>query len=185
MTGKAEAATEATPAVPGLKVRFRRAGAAALVSGFGGFLAVYLLAQATLSLDVLLLIAPFGSSCVLLFALPQSPLAQPRNVIGGHMISSLVGVVVLATVGADPLAMGLAVGLAIAAMQATGTLHPPAGGDPLVVMAAGAGWSFLLNPVLAGSVALVLTAWTYHRLVSKREYAADLGHLVFRLHRKS
>lgn len=184
-TEKAEVASDEQPALPGLKARLWKTGVAALVSGCGGFLAIYLLAHATLTLDMLLLIAPFGSSCVLLFALPQSPLAQPRNVVGGHLISSFVGVAVLALVGSGPLSMGLSVGLAIAAMQVTGTLHPPAGGDPLVVTAAGAGWSFLLTPVLAGSVALVLAAYAYHRLVSKREYAADLAHSLRRQHRKS
>ena len=57
------------------------------------------------------------------------------------------------------------------AMQLTGTLHPPAGADPLVVIAAGAGWSFLALPVLVGAIALVAIAYCYHRAVSKRGYA--------------
>ncbi|GAA4165281.1 hypothetical protein GCM10023069_16420 [Shinella granuli] len=68
--------------------------------------------------------------------------------------------------------MGLGVGLAIALMQFTDTLHPPAGGNPLVVILAGAGWSFLLLPIAAGTGALVLLAWLYHRFVSKRVYPA-------------
>ena len=67
----------------------------ALVSGLGGAGAIWLLAALTESLGQLLLIAPFGASCVLLFALPQSPLARPRNVIGGHVISALIGLLVL------------------------------------------------------------------------------------------
>jgi len=144
----------------------------ALVSGFGGAVAIWLLAALTENLGQALLIAPFGASCVLLFALPQSPLARPRNVIGGHVISALVGLVVLTFIGDGVTAMGIGVGLAIALMQFTGTHHPPAGGDPLVVILAGAGWSFLLQPILAGTVALVLLAWVYHRFVSKRAYPA-------------
>lgn len=151
----------------------REKGVAATISGLGGFVAVYLLAQATQSLGELFLIAPFGASCVLLFALPQSPLAQPRNVIGGHLISTLVGLTILTLFGSQPLTMGLAVGLAIAAMQITGTLHPPAGGDPLVVIATGVGWSFLAAPVLVGTVALVSIAYCYHRFVSRQPYARD------------
>lgn len=142
----------------------------ALVSGLGGALAILLLAQLTRNLDQLLLIAPFGASCVLVFALPQSPLARPRNVIGGHFISTLVGLLVLTFVGDGVLAMGLGVGLAITMMQFSGTLHPPAGGDPLVVILTGAGWLFLALPILAGTTILVLLAWVYHRTISKRAY---------------
>jgi CBS-domain-containing membrane protein len=60
--------------------------------------------------------------------------------------------------------MALAVGLAIAVMQWTKTVHPPAGADPLVVMLSGAGWPFLLSPVLLGSLFVVTVAWAYHRL---------------------
>lgn len=150
----------------------RRHVAPALISGLGGALAIWLLAALTRGLDSLLLIAPFGASCVLLFALPQSPLARPRNVIGGHFLSALVGLLVLNTVGTGVLACGLGVGLAIAVMQMTGTLHPPAGGDPLVVILTGAGWSFLALPILVGAVLLVLIAFAYHRLVSGRDWPA-------------
>lgn len=142
----------------------------AAVSGLGGFATIYLLAQLSASLDAVLLIAPFGASCVLVFAIPQSPLAQPRNVIGGHFISALVGLAVLSLLGVSPLSYALAVGVAIATMQLTGTLHPPAGADPIVVLLAGAGWHFLLTPILAGTLAIVVTAIIYHRWISKRPY---------------
>lgn len=143
---------------------------AALVSGLGGFVTIYLLARISASFDIVLLVAPFGASCVLVFALPQSPLAQPRNVIGGHLISAFVGLAVLSLFGVSPATFALAVGLAIFAMQLTGTLHPPAGADPIVVMIAGAGWSFLLTPFLVGTIAIVMVAYVYHRFVSKRSY---------------
>ena len=63
-----------------------RAWSTAAVSGLGGFIVITLLALLTADFHTLLLIAPFGASCVLVFALPQSPLAQPRNVIGGHRL---------------------------------------------------------------------------------------------------
>ncbi|WP_287883879.1 MULTISPECIES: HPP family protein [Paracoccus] len=142
----------------------------ALVSGLGGAVAIWLLAGLAQSLEHALLIAPFGASCVLLFALPQSPLARPRNVIGGHLLSARVGLLVLNLIGDSVLAMGVGVGLAIAVMQLTGTLHPPAGGDPLVVILSGAGWSFPGVPILAGTVTLVAAAIAYHRLISMRAY---------------
>ncbi|MBM7046005.1 HPP family protein [Rhizobium lusitanum] len=142
----------------------------AIISGAGGFLAIYSLSQLSSTLGVLLLVAPFGASSVLVFALPQSPLAQPKNVIGGHLISAFIGIAVFALLGAQPLSFALAVGLAIAAMQATDTLHPPAGADPIVVLATGGSWSFLAVPILAGTVLIVAAAYCYHRFVSRRPY---------------
>ena len=142
----------------------------AAISGLGGFVTIYLLAQFSLSFETLLLVAPFGASCVLVFALPQSPLAHPRNVIGGHLISAFIGLAVLHSLGTGPLALALAVGLAISAMQFSGTLHPPAGADPLVVILSGASWSFLAAPILAGTVTIVAVAYAYHRFVSRRAY---------------
>lgn len=167
--------TESLPAVSGLDniTDYVRAnGLPSLVAGLGGSLAIWLLAQLAQTLEQALLIAPFGASCVLLFALPQSPLAQPKNVIGGHLLSASVGLLVLTLVGHGPFACGLGVGMAIAVMRFTGTLHPPAGADPLVVIMAGVGWTFLGFPILAGTIALVLLALLYHRLVSRRAYPA-------------
>lgn len=166
--------TDATTAAPSpagaLSAHIRKAGPAALISGLGGALAIWFLATLAQSLEQALLIAPFGASCVLLFALPSSPLARPRNVIGGHVLSALVGLLVLALLGNSALACGIGVGLAIAVMQFTGTVHPPAGGNPLVVIMTGAGWSFLALPVLAGTIALVLLARLYHQTISGRSY---------------
>jgi CBS-domain-containing membrane protein len=142
----------------------------AAVSGLGGALVIFILAQLTLSLHTALLIAPFGASCVLVFALPQSPLAQPCNVIGGHLISAAIGVAVFALMGAHPASYALAVGLAIAAMQLTGTVHPPAGADPIVAILGAASWPFLFTPVLVGALAIVLGAAVFHRLLSRRSY---------------
>jgi len=142
----------------------------AFLSGFGGFIAIFLLAQLTSDLHTLLLIAPFGASCVLAFALPQSPLAQPRNLIGGHLISTAVGIGAFSLMGNQPFVYGAAVGIAIAVMELTGTIHPPAGADPIVVLAAKASWMFLISPVLLGAIAIVVLAFVYHRTVSHRPY---------------
>src|SRR6266481_2473468 len=88
-----------------------RPWSSAAVSGLGGGEVIFILAQLTSSLHTALLIAPFGASCVLVFALPNSPLAQPRNVIGGHLISTAIGLAVFAALGAQPVSLALAVGL--------------------------------------------------------------------------
>lgn len=136
----------------------------------GGVLAVGLLLAIMGLTDTALLMAPFGASCVLLFCAPDSPLAQPRAVIGGHVLSTAVGLAVMALAGTGPLAMALGVGLAIALMMATRTTHAPAGADPLLVMMTGQGWLFLVTPVLAGTVLLVLAAWTWHRVTRPGAY---------------
>ncbi|MDX9844010.1 MAG: HPP family protein [Aquabacterium sp.] len=116
------------------------------------------------------LMAPFGASCVLAFGVPDSPLAQPRSIIGGHLISTAVGLCVGAWLGSGWVAGALAVGLALAAMQLTRTVHAPAGADPLIVMAAHAPISYLISPVLAGSLIIVLVAWCVNNLGRQNRY---------------
>lgn len=140
------------------------------MSGLGAFVAVYLLAELSEHLHTALLIAPFGASCVLAFAAPHSPLAQPRNVLVGHTLGVIAGLLVLALIGAHPAGYAVGVALAIAAMQLTDTLHPPAGANPIVVLMTGATWKFLFVPALAGAAIIVAVAWLFHRLVSKHAY---------------
>lgn len=116
------------------------------------------------------LMASFGASCVLAFGMPDSPLAQPRSIIGGHLLSSGVGLLVLYTLGSAWWAGALAVGLALAVMQQTRTLHAPAGANPLVVLAAGASVDFLLTPVLTGSLVIVAVAWCVNNARSRGSY---------------
>jgi CBS-domain-containing membrane protein len=103
-----------------------------------------------------LLIGSFGASAVLLYGTPDSPLAQPRNVLGGHILSALVGCVMARFVGFGPLALAGAVGLAIVAMYLTHTTHPPGGATALIAVHDHAKWMFLLLPVAAGAVILVV-----------------------------
>ncbi|NQX60687.1 HPP family protein [Paenibacillus qinlingensis] len=141
-----------------------------LIPGIGGFLAILLCSLLGDLASVSLLMAPFGASCVIAFALPQSPLAQPRSLIGGHVLSTLVGLCALTAFGVHAWSLALAVGAAITLMQLTRTLHPPAGADPLLVMLTGAGWSFLLTPVLLGAALIVLVAYGYHRATRVHHY---------------
>ncbi|MGE4327295.1 MAG: HPP family protein [Pseudodonghicola sp.] len=135
-----------------------------LGAGAGGFLAVACLALLSEHASLALLMAPFGASCVLLFAAPQAPLSQPINVIGGHVLTSLIGLLLRTQLPNTWWALALAVGLAIAAMVALRVTHPPAGADPLVIFAAHPGFDFLLFPVLSGTVLLVIIAIAFHRL---------------------
>ena len=135
-----------------------------LLAGLGGFIAIGTLAFVSARLDVVLLLGSFGASCVLLFGYPDAPFAQPANVIGGHVISTLIGLALLHGCGVHPWSLGLAVGGAIMAMMATRTVHPPAGSNPIIVFLTAPGWDFALFPTLFGALALVAAGWCYHRL---------------------
>jgi CBS-domain-containing membrane protein len=133
-----------------------------MAAGLGSGLAIFALTLVETWTPVSALVPSFGASCALIFACPDSPLAQPRNVIGGHLVSSGIGLLVLMTLGTGPVALAMGVGLAIAGMMASKTMHPPAGGDPLIVIFSAAPLSFLAVPILLGSVLLVGIGAAFH-----------------------
>ncbi len=138
---------------------------APFLAGLGGMLVITVLAALSQQDGLgLWLMAPFGATMVIVFALPASPLAQPRNIVGGHLLAALVGLIVVSLFGVHSWSLGLAVGLAISLMMLTNTLHPPAGANPLLIMLAGKSWGFLLSPILPGTLLIVLLATLYHRL---------------------
>lgn len=116
------------------------------------------------------LMAPFGASAVIVFGLPDSPLAQPRAVVGGHVLSALVGLVCLSLLPVAWWSLALAVACAVGLMQVTRTTHPPAGANPLVVMLGGVGWDFLATPVLAGALTVVAVAVVCNNAAPGRRY---------------
>jgi len=114
------------------------------------------------------LVAPIGASAVLLFAVPSSPLAQPWSIVGGNMISALVGVAAARLVADPALAAALAVAGAILAMSLCRCLHPPGGAAALTAVIGGAavakaGWLFPFVPVAFNSALLVAAGWAFHR----------------------
>jgi CBS-domain-containing membrane protein len=117
-----------------------------------------------------LLIGSFGASAVLLFGAHDSPLAQPRNLVGGHVVSAGVAVLPAALGGSGILATGLAVGLAIFFMHLTRTTHPPGGATALIGIQGHAGALFLLIPVLVGALILLVVAAIANNAVYHRQY---------------
>jgi CBS-domain-containing membrane protein len=113
---------------------------------------------------------PFATSIVLVMGSPEAEPAQPRALIGGHLVATLVGLVVLQITGPQPWAAAVAVGLSMLAMQITGTFHPPAGINPLLVVTMGMSWSFLLVPVAAGACMLVALAFAWHNIGGLRPW---------------
>jgi CBS-domain-containing membrane protein len=111
---------------------------------------------------------PFATSIVMVLGTPDAAPAQPRALIGGHLVSTAVGLVILKLCGPAPWAAAVAVGIAMVAMHLTGTFHPPAGIDPLVVVVNNMPWSFLAVPVGAGALLLAAFAYVWHNLVMRR-----------------
>lgn len=107
-------------------------------------------------------LVPFATSVVNVIALPDAPPAQPRALIGGHIISAFIGLTVLSVLGSSAFAAALAVALAIVAMHFTRTMHPPAGINPLIIVTSSLPWSFLLVPVIAGVAILTSLAFIWH-----------------------
>ena len=136
----------------------------------GGVLAISAVAGLATGMSLTLVLGSFGASCVLVFGFPDVPFSQPRNVIAGHFISSLVGLVFLHIFGPQWWALALAVGSSIAIMMASGTVHPPAGSNPVIVFLSQPAWSFLWFPTLFGALLLVLVALVYNNLSRSARY---------------
>uniref|UniRef100_UPI000B11F39E HPP family protein n=1 Tax=Aureimonas sp. N4 TaxID=1638165 RepID=UPI000B11F39E len=118
------------------------------------------------------LIAPMGASAVLLFAVPASPLAQPWSIIGGNLVSSLVGVSVALLVPDPFVGSALAIGIAIALMMGLRCLHPPSGAVALTAVLGGPGihtlgYGFVLWPVMANSLLMVIVAIAFNRMAGR------------------
>ena len=119
------------------------------------------------------LLASFGSSMVLLYGYPESPFAQPKNVFFGHLVTSIVGLIVLYFVPLPifltiPLAVGLGVGL----MILLNVTHPPAGGNPIIVIIGSVSLDYLINPIITGSIIILAFGIILNRLILKKKYPA-------------
>ncbi|RZJ74796.1 MAG: HPP family protein [Flavobacterium sp.] len=136
----------------------------------------YLQYQALPETDLVFLIGSFGASCVLVYGVIQSPLAQPRNLIGGHVISAFIGVTIQQLLP-DILWLSapLAVSLSIVFMQITKTLHPPGGATALIAVTGSPeiknlGYWYVLNPVLSGVLILLAAALVFNNMTKNRQY---------------
>ncbi len=140
------------------------------VAWLGGFLAIAAVALLTDYLATALVLGSFGASCVLVFGFPDLPFAQPRNVIAGHFLSSMIGLAFLMAFGPHWWSVAAAVGTAIAVMMLTRTVHPPAGSNPVIVFLTEPSWAFLLFPTLVGALIVVAVALIYNNVTRKAAY---------------
>ncbi|MDT0689575.1 HPP family protein [Salegentibacter sp. F188] len=128
--------------------------------------------------DNLFLIGSFGATAVLLYGATNSPLAQPRNLIGGHLLSSIIGILAIKLIPFPDLlwlTCALAVSLSIVVMQITKTMHPPGGATALIAVIGGEkiqnlGLMYVINPVLSGVFILLVTALIFNNLSKNRSY---------------
>jgi CBS-domain-containing membrane protein len=147
-----------------------RNGLAGAVAGLGAALAIGGMEWLSVASHFPLVIIPFATSIVRVIGSPEAEPAQPRALIGGHIVATLAGLVLLRVTGPYAWAAAAAVGLAIPAMYVTGSFHPPAGINPLLVVSNNLPWSFLLAPVLAGAVLLTAFAYVWHRWMRRRPW---------------
>ncbi len=147
------------------------------IGGFCGIAAVAWIAELFFSgSDGLLMIGSFGASAVLAYGAPRSPLAQPRNLVGGHIVSAIIGVAAYQLLQHTPwLAQAAAVATAIAAMHMTRTLHPPGGATALIAVIGSErihelGWLYVLMPATLGPLILLLVALVVNNIPATRRY---------------
>jgi CBS domain-containing membrane protein len=142
--------------------------------------------------DNLFLIGSFGASSVLLYGMINSPLAQPRNLIGGHIISALIGVTMHKLIPGEVwLSSALSVSLSIVLMQITKTLHPPGGATALIANIGSSkvqslSYVYVLNPVLSGVLILFFIALIFNNITSHRQYPSNKQwYMVWRRYKRN
>ena len=117
------------------------------------------------------IMASFGSSMVLLYGYPESPFAQPKNIFFGHLLTAVVGIFFLNLVPLSlyiliPIAVGTGVGL----MILLNVTHPPAGGNPIIVIMGSVSPDYLINPIIIGSGIILIFGVVLNRLILKKKY---------------
>ncbi|MDH4199052.1 MAG: HPP family protein [Spirochaetia bacterium] len=127
-------------------------------------------------MDMMFIVGSFGASAVLIYGAIKSPLAQPRNFIGGHFVSAIAGVLSWQMLSGSPwLAAAVAVASAIALMHLTRTVHPPGGATALIAVIGGPsihklGFGYVFLPVLSGALAMLIVALIFNNIVKWRKY---------------
>ena len=117
------------------------------------------------------LIASFGSTMVLLYGYPESPFAQPKNIFFGHLLTALVGVICLYILPfPNYILIPIAVGLGVGFMILLNVTHPPAGGNPVIVVMGGVSLEYLLSPIITGSIIILVFGVVLNKFILKKKY---------------
>ena len=119
----------------------------------------------------LFLAGSFGSSMVLLFGFPESPFAQPKNVFFGHLITALVGVIFVSLISLPIyISIPLAVGVGVFLMILLNIVHPPAGGNPIIVIIGSVSYDYLILPIISGCIIIISLAILINKFILKKKY---------------
>ena len=117
------------------------------------------------------LIASFGSSMVVLYGYPESPFAQPKNIFFGHLLPSLVGMICLYPLPLPSfILIPLAVGLGVGFMILFNVTHPPAGGNPVIIILGSVSYDYLFSPIITGTIIILLFGVIINKYILKKNY---------------
>ena len=141
-------------------------------AGIFSFITILILTLLTYKTSLgIFLIASFGSSMVLLYGYPESPFAQPKNIFFGHLLTSFVGVIFVSFIQLPLfIILPLAVGFGVGFMILLDVPHPPAGGNPIIVILGSVSFDYLLNPIMVGSIIIIVFGIILNRFILKKKY---------------
>ena len=144
----------------------------AIIAGIFSIITIGFLTALTYKTEFgLFLVASFGSTMVLLFGYPESPFAQPKNIFFGHLLTSVVGVIFVNLIPLPIFIMiPLAVGFGVFFMILAGVTHPPAGGNPIIVIIGSASFSYIISPIIIGSAIVLVFGVVLNSFILKKEY---------------
>ena len=144
----------------------------ALIAGIFSIITIGCLTLLTYKTEFgLFLVASFGSTMVLLFGYPESPFAQPKNIFFGHLLTALVGVIFVNLISLPVfMTIPLAVGIGIFLMILLGVTHPPAGGNPIIVIIGSASFNYIINPIIIGTIIVLVFGVILNRLILNKDY---------------
>ena len=146
-----------------------------IVSGISAAIVISILAFFTLETSAgVWLMFSFGATVFLVFVLYHLETAQPKNIFFGHLISIIVGIVINETIGLSFYSLGLSVGIAIILMVYFKVMHPPAASNPLVALFMDLSFDYILFPVIAGTIVIILSSILINKIILKRKYPKRL-----------
>lgn len=141
-------------------------------AGLFSFFTIGILSYLTYKTDYgIFLVASFGSTMVILYGYPDSPFAQPKNIFFGHLLTALVGII-LSNFLTIPIyiLLPVAVGLGVGLMIFLDVTHPPAGGNPIIVIIGGVSFDYLISPVILGSIIILIFGVILNRFILRKNY---------------
>ena len=144
----------------------------ASLAGFFSFITICFLTFLTYETSLgMFIIASFGSSMVLLYGFPESPFAQPKNIFFGHFLTSLIGILFLNYINLPIfITIALAVGAGVFLMIFFDVVHPPAGGNPIIVIIGGVSYEYIINPIIFGCLIVLFFGVILNKFILKKKY---------------